>query len=174
MTPSRSRAASPKLTIGLKEVFDHSTCIAPLAAQRIPHRVIPSLPANLPKHAIGEDDEEEGESSGADTITRPNQHGDKLTTSSKTEFDWDPNLHRRRPKSTSAMQIPTERCPALCHSHRGSDPLTRFARGCGNGRWLMALDLTLTGNETKIGGLPLTVYEFARLNVQKKQRVMAV
>lgn len=38
----------------------------------------------------------------------------------------------------------------------------------------MALDLTLTGNETKIGGLPLTVHEFARLNVQKKQRVMAV
>ena len=107
MTPSKSRAASPKLTTGSEEVFDHSTGIAPLASQRLSHRVIPSLPKNLPEHAIDEDDED-GESSGADTITRPNQHGDKVTTSSKTKFDWDSNLHRGRPgpsKSTSAMQI---------------------------------------------------------------------
>ena len=66
--------------------FDHSTRITPLAPQRLSHRVIPSLPKNLHEHAIDEDDEDEGESSGADTMTRPNQHGDKVTTSSKTKF----------------------------------------------------------------------------------------
>lgn len=109
MTPSKSRPASPKLTLGPEEVFDHATRIAPPA----PHRLISSLPANLPmnlpEHAIDEDEEEEG-SFGANTITRHNKNGDK-ETSGKAGLDRDSNP-RRRPgpiKSSSAIQIPTEK-----------------------------------------------------------------
>lgn len=62
---------------------------------------------NFSKHAIDEDNKN-GKLSRANTITCSNQHGDKVTTSSKTKFDWDLNLYCGQPglsKSILAIQI---------------------------------------------------------------------
>lgn len=80
---SQLRPASPKLTLGREEGFNRPTRIAPPTLTELPH-LPPPISLNTRLKIFG-----------TDTITRPNQHGNKGAISGKAGFGYSSGLRQQ-------------------------------------------------------------------------------